>query len=87
MYKTKSTETILKYNKPFAGRVLSNFDELPQSKDHTILSDKLKTLITDPFFRCRDIYAGGYDQDNSFNIIITTNNNAVSLTLLVQKRS
>lgn len=80
MYKTSSTETILKYNKPFEGRVLLNFDELPQSKDDTILSDKLKTLITEPFFRCRDIYAGGYDQDNTFNIIITTNNNAVSLT-------
>ena len=82
MYKTSECETILKYNKPFEGRVLLNFDELPQSskKDDTLMSDKLKSLITEPTFTCRNMFEGGYVQDNTFNIIVTTNNNAISLT-------
>ena len=80
MYKTNSIESILKYTKPFEGCCLINFDELPHSADYKGVQDNLKGLITEPTFTCRDMYSSGYDQTNTFNIILTTNNDAVSLT-------
>jgi hypothetical protein len=53
---------------------------LPHCDNYKGLQDCLKGLITEPTFTCRDMYSTGYSQINSFNIIITTNNNAVSLT-------
>jgi hypothetical protein len=82
MFKTNSVESISKYTKPFEGCLLLNFDELPQDSNTTWkgLSDCLKPLITEPFFTSRDMYSTGYTQVNTFNIIITTNNDAVILT-------
>ena len=80
MYKTNSIESILKYTKAFEGCCLINFDELPHSADYKGVQDNLKGLITEPTFTCRDMYSSGYDQINTFNIILTTNNDAVSLT-------
>jgi hypothetical protein len=82
MYKTNSVESITKYTKPFEGCVLLNFDELPQDSNSSwkSISDNLKGLITEPTFTSRDMYSGGYSQVNTFNIIITTNNDAIVLT-------
>lgn len=80
MHKTNSVESILKYSKPFEGCCLINFDELPHSDNYKGVQDNLKSLITESIFICRDMFTTGYEQQNTFNIIITTNNDAVSLT-------
>lgn len=80
MFKTSSIENVEKYTKGFEGRTLINLDELPVSGTSKILQDCLKALITEPEFDCRAMYNQGYIQKNTFNIIITSNNNAISLT-------
>eukprot|EP01041_Mallomonas_annulata_P003282 gene3282-6498_t len=80
MLKTNSTEAILKFTKPFEGCSLINFDELPHCDNFKGMQDGLKGLITEDLFICRDMFTSGYEQKNTFNIIITTNNDAVSLT-------
>jgi hypothetical protein len=86
MYKTNSVESILKYTKPFEGCCLLNFDELPHCDNFKGLQDCNKSLITEPTFNCRDMFSTGYEQKNTFNIIITTNNDAVSLTQTNKER-
>ena len=86
MYKTNSIESICKYTKPFEGCSLLNFDELPHCENYKGLQDLLKGLITEPTFNCRDMFTTGYEQINSFNIIITTNNDGVSLTQTNKER-
>lgn len=80
MYKTNSVETIMKYSKPFEGCCLLNFDELPHSENFKGLQDSLKALITEPTFSCRDMYSSGYTQLNTFNIIISSNNDCIGLS-------
>ena len=80
MWKCNSTEQIVKYTKPFEGCALLNFDELPHCENYKGLQDTLKGLITEPTFICRDMFSTGYEQINTFNIIITSNNDSVSLT-------
>jgi len=86
MCKTNSVESVLKYSKPFEGCCLINLDELPHSDNYKGVQDNLKSLITEPTFICRDMFTTGYEQKNTFNIIITTNNDAVSLTQNNQQR-
>ena len=80
MYKTSSTEDILKYTKPFEGYSLLNFDELPVEQQWKSISDVIKGLVTEPTFNCRNMHEAGYIQKNTFNIVITTNNNAIVMT-------
>jgi len=80
MFKTSSTESIEKYTKDFEGTCLLNFDELPIADNWRKIGDSLKGLITEPTFICRDMFTKGYEQINSFNIIITTNNDAIVLS-------
>jgi len=81
MYKTSSVEEILKYTKNFEGTSLINFDELPtDSNNYKSIGDSMKGLVTEPTFVCRDMFCKGYAQKNTFNIIITSNNNAINLT-------
>ena len=81
MYKTSSVETITKYTKQLEGRTLINFDELPSDQTNfRTVSDSLKGLITEPTFECRMMHNNGYTQKNTFNIIITTNNDAILFT-------
>jgi hypothetical protein len=81
MFKNSSIETITTYTKELEGCCLGNFDELPVEKSNCkSVSDSLKSLSTEPTFRCRDMYKNGYEQINTFNIIITTNNDAINLT-------
>ena len=86
MYKSSTPESIKKYTKPLEGRCLVNFDEVPVgSKDHDI-QDALKSLITEPTFDCRGMHKGSYTQKNTFNIILTSNNNALNFTHTNNKR-
>ena len=73
MLKTNSTEAILKFTKPFEGCSSINFDELPHCDNFKGMQEGLKGLITEDLFICRDImFTSGYEQKNTFNIIITT---------------
>jgi hypothetical protein len=81
MFKCNSTENILKYSKPFEGCCLINFDELPHCDNYKGIQDMLKGLITEPTFICRDMYSSGYEQTNTFNIIISSNNDCINLSL------
>lgn len=81
MEKTNSIESIEKYTKAFEGKTLLNFDELPIANSSTkLLQDRLKSLITEPLFDCRGMYSANYIQKNTFNLVITTNNNAINLS-------
>ncbi len=86
MYKTGSIEEIIKYSKNFEGCGLLNFDELPSGSDFKEVQDVLKILITEPQFTCRQMHSSGYQQQNTFNIILTSNNNAVLLTQTNKER-
>ena len=86
MYTTNSTEEILKYTKAFEGRSLLNLDELPTDTSWRSLSDSLKILITEPTFNCRTMFSNAYEQSNTFNIIITSNNDAVLMTQTNKER-
>ena len=80
MWKTNSTEEIMKYTKSFEGCSLINFDELPHCDNYKGLQDIMKGLVTEPQFICRDMFSIGYEQINTFNIIITSNNDSISLS-------
>lgn len=81
MYKTSSVETICKYTKPLEGCLLINPDELPvDGSNWKSLSDDLKSKITEPEFDSRTMHQTAYPIKNTFNLIITTNNNAITLT-------
>lgn len=86
MFKTSSIETVELYTKPFEGATLLNFDELPVSGTSKLLQDKMKSLITEPEFDCRAMHNQSYIQKNTFNIVITSNNNCISLTQSNQVR-
>jgi len=87
MYKTSSVETITTYTKPFEGCVLVNADELPvEGSNWKCVADKLKGLITEPDFDSRTMHQTAYPIKNTFNMIITTNNNAVTLSQTNNKR-
>ena len=82
MCKTSSAETVVKYTKPFEGCCLVNLDEVPVQGSYKDYQDKLKSLITEPKFQSRAMYQMGIERPNTFNIILTTNNDAVSLTTI-----
>jgi Family of unknown function (DUF5906) len=81
MLKTSSVEVLTTYTKQLEGCALVNFDELPADNGNwKSIQDKLKGLITESTFDCRTMYSAGYVQKNTFNVIISTNNNAVYMT-------
>ena len=86
MCKTSSAETVVKYTKPFEGCCLVNLDEVPVQGSYKDYQDKLKSLITEPKFQSRAMYQMGIERPNTFNIILTTNNDAVSLTTTNHER-
>ena len=87
MYKTSSVENITTYTKPFEGCVLINPDELPvDGGSWRSVGDKMKSLITEPQFDSRTMHKTSYVIQNTFNIIITTNNKAINLTQTNNKR-
>ena len=80
MHKTNSVEEIVKYNKSFEGCKLINLDEVPMATDFKNINDAIKYYTTEPTFPCRDIYCAPYLQKNTFNIIMTSNNNCLLFT-------
>jgi len=79
--KNSSVCDILDWTKSFEGRVFINFDELPtDGSNFKSIGDSLKRLITEPTFDCKQKGQTSYPQKNTFNIIITSNNDAVHLT-------
>ncbi len=79
---TDNVEILEKYTKPMEGKMLVNFNEMPCGSTGVWrkIMDRIKMLTTDPVFSCRDMYKASYDQKNTFNIIITTNNDAIYMT-------
>lgn len=85
MLKTNNPETIKQWTKPFEGVCLVNLDELTDTSQYGI-ADKLKGFITEPTFPCRQMRKDPYVQKNTFNIIMSTNNSALSMTINNFKR-
>ena len=85
--KTSNPENIMLYTKILEGASLINIDEMPQDISHKkAFADKMKSLITEDVFDCRKMMNQGYSQINTFNIIITSNNDIVSLSQSNKKR-
>lgn len=82
-----SAENVVKYTSEWEGRQLVLIDEPCDERIsfHSI-SDPLKRLITEPTFECRCMYKQSYMQKNTFNIWISTNNNAISFTQTNKRR-
>lgn len=78
-YTTSSKEEVEQYTFNFQGRTCIVLDEMPIQSNYSTILDKLKSLITQPNFGCRGMYQNVYEQVNTFNIILTTNNNAISI--------
>jgi hypothetical protein len=80
MHKTSSLETVEKYTKNFEGTTLVCLDEVPVTGTSLSYQDRLKALITEPTFDCREMYAQSYSQKNTFNIVLCSNNKCILLT-------
>jgi hypothetical protein len=85
--KTSSVETVTQYTKPFEGCLLLNFDEMPvDNNNFKSIGDKTKGLVTEDTFDCRAMHNQAYQQKNTFNIIITTNNDALHFSQTNKER-
>jgi len=80
MHKTSSCEEVVTYTKNMEGCTLINLDEVPVTGTIKTFQDTMKSLITEDTFNCRAMYQQGYSQKNTFNIILTSNNNCVLLS-------
>ena len=85
---TANTETISTYTQFFEGKILCNINELPcaSSGEFKKIMNKLKTLITDSTFDCRRMYEHPRSSKNTFNFILTSNNDSVSISTSNFKR-
>lgn len=79
---TANMEVISSYTQVLEGRVLVNINEMPciSQGEWKKLMNKLKSLITDRTFDCRKMYAQPRVSTNTFNMIMTSNNDAVGIT-------
>ena len=86
---TSDIRTINDWSKPLEGRLLVNFNELPCSSigQWRGTMDGLKSLVTESHFDVTDKCQKSYQQVNTFNIIITTNNDAIQITDTNKARS
>lgn len=85
-HKTSSIEQVETYTKKMEGRCLINLDEIPVNVVSKTFQDKMKGLITEDYFDCREMHQTPYSQRNTFNIILTSNNSSISLTQTNQNR-
>jgi len=85
---TSDTQCINEWTKPLEGCLLVNFNELPCESLNQWKStmDHIKSLVTETTFTCKEKNRPAYQQTNTFNIIITTNNNAITLSPTAQSR-
>lgn len=79
---TSAMEAINKYTAPMEGCVLVNLNEMPcfSSGEWQCTQNNMKTLVTDNTFTCRTMYSVGRESTNTFNFIITTQNEAVNIS-------
>ena len=81
VYMTSSMEVINQYTAPLEGKILVNINEMPcaSTGEWRKLMNKLKSLITDSTFDCRQMYCNPRVGINTFNIILTSNNDAIAI--------
>ena len=85
---TANMEVVNQYTSQLEGRILVNINEMPRSSkgEWRAMNDKMKTLITDPWFDCRAMYQSPRASKSTFNLILTSNNNAISLSSTSYRR-
>lgn len=85
---TANTEVITHYTQFFEGKILCNINELPcaSTGEWKKMMNKMKSLITDDTFDCRRMMQHPRSQTNTFNFIMTSNNDAVSISSTNFKR-
>ena len=88
VYMTSSMEVIHQYTAPLEGKILVNINEMPcaTTGEWRKLMNKLKSLITDSTFDCRQMYSNPRIASNTFNMIMTSNNDAISMDSTNNKR-
>jgi len=79
IYRTARLENVETYTKGFEGKSLIVLDEVPATNKMTF-ADIMKNYITEPTFDCRKMHCSSYIQVNTFNFIMTTNNDAILFT-------
>lgn len=79
---TANTEVLNQYTQPLEGKVLVNINEMPCASQGEFkkIQNKMKTLITDSTFDCRRMYEQSRTAQNTFNMILFSNNDALGLT-------
>jgi len=85
---TDDIESISKYTQSFEGKILVNINEMPcvSTGQFMQVMNKLKTLITDSTFIARAMYQQGRETENTFNLILTSNNDAIGVSTTNNKR-
>jgi hypothetical protein len=85
---TANVENISTYTQYFEGKILANINELPcaSTGEFMKIMNKMKTLITDNTFDCRAMYQQPRTSKNTFNFILTSNNDAVTISTTNHKR-
>lgn len=78
---TSHMEAISQYTAMLEGYALVNINEMPcaSSGEWHKAVNAMKTLVTDDTFTSRQMYSQGRPSTNTFNMILTSNNNAVSI--------
>ncbi len=79
---TSHLETVSLYTMPMAGRMLVNINELPcaTTGQFKMVREQLKSLITEERFEAREMHHQAFTCNNTFNMILNTNNDALHLT-------
>ena len=57
-----------------------HYYELPVEQQWKSTSDVIKGLVTEPILNYRNMHDASYIQKNTFNIVITANNNSITMT-------
>lgn len=88
VYMAPSMEVIHQYTAPLEGKILVNINEMlcATTGEWRKLMNKLKSLTTDSTFDCRQTYINPRIGSNTFNMIMTSNNDAISMDSTNNKR-
>lgn len=85
---TSAIETISTYTQAMEGKILVNINELPcaSTGEFMKIMNQMKTLVTDSTFECRRMYSQGRTSNNTFGLILFSNNDAISISASNFKR-
>lgn len=88
VHMTDDIESISKYTQSFEGKILININEMPcvSTGQFKQIMNKLKTMVTDDTFFARAMYQQGRETANTFNFILTSNNDAIGVSTTNHKR-